>query len=170
MSAEADLGPQRRQDNAKHGKRLTEAQKRAVIAAVASGETRIDVATRFGLNRNTVSDLCKSIEHIDGSDLSTGWRSRLGDELCADSVNAIKASITDRLDVHKAASTATAHLKGVGVYASEANTQVSVLVQGVAGLPKDWQESYFAASVTPGNPPTSSGLASNGDIIETEDG
>lgn len=138
-------------------KRYTEAQKRAMVGAVMAGESIISVSKRFGMNRTLLGQLVRSVKAVPGSALNADWRKKLNADLPSQSVDAIERSVTDLNDVHKAAATAVAHLKGIGVFASEATTQVSVLVSGVQNLPADWREAYFTASEPELTTTTSSG-------------
>ncbi len=127
----------------KPSKRLSEAQKYAIVAAVTTGETQQSVAKRFKVNPNTVCTLVKSVKQISQGPLSPTWRTRLAEQIPADSVDAIHASVLDREDVHKAASTGIAILKGIGVLASENSSTVNIFMNDVARLPADWQKEYF---------------------------
>ncbi len=129
----------------KHGKRLSEPQKRAIVAAVASGEPNALVAQQFGIHRNTVSELVRSVQrNVKDSVLSASrWRNKLTEEIPSASVDAIHASVLDREDVHKAATTGIAILKGIGVLASENSSTVNIFMNDVARLPADWKKEYF---------------------------
>lgn len=130
-------------------RRLSEAEKQSIVAAVATGKSQTQVAIEFGVHRNTVWALCQPVKEIANSPLNPGWRSKLNETLPQLSVDAIERSVKDTDDVHKAAGTAIQHLKGIGVLASENSSQVNVFVQQIQGLPADWQASYFGMDDTP---------------------
>ena len=105
--------------------------------------TQQQVAKDFNCHPNTVNTLVKSVKEVENSPLSTGWRAKLTETLPQLSVDAIEKSLKDTEDVHKAASTALSHLKGIGALAQEGSANVNVFIQQVAGLPSDWQQEYF---------------------------
>lgn len=167
MSTEP-LSPQKRQDSRSHGKRLTEGQRRAIVAAVASGIPRRKVADQFDVNYNTVKIICKSVKAVTGSEFNRNWRQRLTDELPSQSLDTMALAINDRVDIHKAAQSAATLLKGVGVFAPDVQSQVNVLVSGVASLPRDWQEAYFSSTESTPGTPTSGALPDKADITEDD--
>ena len=119
---------------------LPDPVKHAIVAAVAQGETKTAVAKRFGTTIRTVFSLCAAVRQLPNNPLDGTWRARFRalPELC---VGAIEASVTDREDVHRAAGTAQAHLKGVGIYASDAPV-TNVFVSQLQNLPLDWQVDF----------------------------
>lgn len=133
----------------KSGPKLTEGQRRAIVAEVALGHSQIAVAQQFGVSPNTVGTLVKSVRQSQSSALSTSWRSKLTDALPTHSVDAIERSVLDTGDVHKAATTAIAHLKGIGVLAADQSSTVNVFVNQVVNLPQDWQSRYLSVESTP---------------------
>lgn len=120
-------------------RRLTETQKRAMIAAVAQGETKLSVAQRFNCHPNTVSNLCKDVAGLPVRSAKglEAWRNQ-NDEA---SFEAVHASVSDRNDVHKAAGTGLAWLKGVGVLAGDNQINVTVATM-VSAIPEDWRDRY----------------------------
>ncbi len=137
----------------KHGKRLTEAQKRAIVASVAVKGSMQLVAQEFGVHRNTVAQLVNSVrQNVKVSELS-GWRDKLTNELPAQSVDAIQRSINDLGDPHKAASTALSHLKGIGALQGD-QAIVNVMVNAISSLPPDLAGDYLEVepTTTCGNP------------------
>jgi len=140
------LQPESKPERKKGGPKLTEAERRAIVAEVATGKRQVAVAKQFNVSPNTVWSLVKSVRStVNGSALTADWRRKLTETLPAKSVDAIERSIGDVDDPHKAASTAIAHLKGIGVLASENQTNVNVFVNQIANLPADWQQSYLGA-------------------------
>ena len=127
----------------KGGPKLTDGQRHLIVAAVLAGESQASVAKRFGVHHNTVYTLCKSVKGAENPGEPSNWREKLTQTLPAKSVQALELSITDTTDVHKAASSAIAHLKGIGALQQEGGGQVNVFVQMVSGLPADWQRDYF---------------------------
>lgn len=128
-------------------RRLSEPEKQSIIAQVALGKSQTQAALDFGVHRNTVWALCQPVKDLPGSPLDKTWRTRMTDELPALAVNAMQASMEDREDVHRAASTGIALLKGIGALASDNATTltVSVFAGSVANLPADWQERYVTS-------------------------
>lgn len=143
--------------------RISEPHKRAILAAVVSGSTQVDAAKQFGVHPNTVSAIVKSVRAVQNASVGD-WRRKLVDELPAKSVAAIERSVSDQEDVHRAANTALAHLKGIGVLAPDAGSgaSVQVFVGQVSGLPAAWQQEYFSSTTT------SSDEASNNEITNAE--
>ncbi len=130
------------------GPRLTEGQRHLIVNAVLNGERQVDVAKRFGVHPNTVNRLLKSVRKEPESQLSSAWREKLTNELPAKSVNAIELSILDTVDVHKAASTAIAHLKGIGALQGD-QAIVNVMVNAISSLPPDLAGDYIEITPTP---------------------
>jgi transposase-like protein len=128
--------------------KLTEAQRKQAVSEVFAGEAIATVARRFGITRQSLSSLTRNVRKAGAVSLATkNWRQELVDELPQYSVNALKRSICDDDDKHKAAGTAIAHLKGIGVLAGENQANVNVFIQAIAQLPSDWQARYVR---TPG--------------------
>lgn len=137
-------------------RRLSEAEKQSIVAYVAQGHTQQQAAKQFNCHPNTVGTLLKPIKEVPNSPLNTGWRSKLVETLPQLSVDAIERSIKDDQDVHKAATTALSHLKGIGALAQEGATNVNVFIQQVANLPQDWQREYFTIEAENGPDTTTS--------------
>lgn len=133
-------------------RRLSEAQKRAIVAAVATGLTQKQVAQRFKVHPNTVSTLCKPVVSVQEGPLSPHWRTTLQNEAPEKAVKAIVRSLDDEIDVHKAASTGIATLKGLGHLANEGGN-TTIFMQQINALPADWASQF---AVTPS--PTGCGL------------
>ena len=75
--------------------------------------------------------------------LDKSWRKKLTDELPAKSVDAIERSVIDGEDVHRAATTAIAHLKGIGVLAGDTQAaSVNVFIASAGSLPVDLADGY----------------------------
>lgn len=153
ISVSTTLQPETKPRKRSSQRRLSEPEKRSIIAAVAQGVTQQQVAKDFNCHPNTVNTLVKSVKEVENSPLSTGWRSKLTETLPQLSVDAIEKSLKDDQDVHKAASTALSHLKGIGVLAQDGGSNVNVFIQQVANLPADWQSEYF--TVEPDTPTSS---------------
>ena len=129
------------------GPRLTEGQRHLIVNAVLNGERQTAVAKRFNVHPNTVNRLLKSVRNTPQSGLSSAWREKLTNELPAKSVNAIELSILDTVDVHKAASTAIAHLKGIGALQGDQAT-INVMVNAISSLPPDLAGDYLDVEST----------------------
>ncbi len=134
-------------------RRLSEPEKREIVAAIASGDSQVAVAQRFNVHINTINRLIVSVRRgVKDSVLSAStWRSRLTDTLPTHSVDAIERSVKDLADPHKAASTAIAHLKGIGALQSESNQQVNVFFSQINNLPDDVKAGYITADSSPVN-------------------
>lgn len=128
--------------------RLNEAQRRAIVARYMVLGSIGQTAQEFGVHRNTVSTLVNSVRNVENSPLSADWRKKLTDTLPNLSVDAIERSISDLEDPHKAASTALAHLKGIGALQGEGTT-VNVFVGSISNMPADLAEDYFEVEHTP---------------------
>jgi transposase-like protein len=110
--------------------KLTEEKKQEMIVAYASGMAINAIAKHYGVHRNSVRPIIQAAKR--GMQVSQDWREKFNKlpELCVD---AIERSVTDRNDVHKAASTAQTHFKGVGVYG--ADNSVSIKLDQWLGSP-----------------------------------
>lgn len=129
----------------RQGSPLPESTRRAIVAAVAANGSIINTAKEFGVHRNTVASLVKSVRHVAGSPLDKSWRAKLYEQMPAASVAALERSINDTVDIHKAAATGVAHLKGIGVL--NADTQqlgsVNVFLTQINALPADLKAAYL---------------------------
>ena len=76
------------------------------------------------------------------------WRQKLTEQLPAKAVDAIERSVSDDRDVHKAAGTGIALLKGLRILDSDAPT-TNVFLTSINALPVDWQSEYFDIPPTP---------------------
>jgi transposase-like protein len=103
--------------------KLTEQKKQEMLAAYASGMTINAIAKHYGVHRNTVRPIVQAAKR--GMEVSQDWRERFNKlpDLCVD---AVERSVTDTKEVHKAASTAQTHLKGVGIYNQDRNVQIKL--------------------------------------------
>ena len=102
-----------------HAKRFLSATERmAIVAAVASGRTKLQVSQEFKVHRNTVSQLCKSVrEEVQNpaNPLSDSWRETQM-QLAVKSVN---RALSDASDVYKSGNIGVQALKGLGVYSAD---------------------------------------------------
>jgi hypothetical protein len=112
----------------KLGKRLTVAQKQAVVSAVVSGRTQTSVAAEAGINPDTVRTLVRS-------SLGDDWKGNFNASLGPVSQVIVKAA-TDETDVHKAAISGFKLFAGLGLLQGEGN-QVNLLIQLNNALPDD---------------------------------
>ncbi len=104
-------------------KQVTEQQKIEMIAAYAAGMPIGAIAKQYGFHRNTI----RPIVHAGtaGIQKSQDWRERFNKlpDLCVD---AIERSVRDTGDIHKAATTAQTHFKGIGVYGADNQVAINV--------------------------------------------
>lgn len=128
-------------------RRLTDAERHAIVAMWATQGSITHVANHFNVHRNTVSDLVKSVKSVQNAD-SSDWRKKLTEELPTKAVAAIERSLIDETDVHKAAGTALSYFKGTGVMSGD-SPAVNVFVGSIANMPADLAGDYFDITPTP---------------------
>lgn len=118
---------------------LTDAQRQAIVAEVAAGNTQAAVAQRFKVHVNTVNTIIRAVRKSakEGTFRGQSWKNKLYETMVPNSVNAIERSINDLDDIHKAAGTAMAHLKAVGVVRDESSVTVNIFAN-TQDLPRDW--------------------------------
>ena len=118
----------------KQGRYLTELQRQAIIASVASGRSQISVAKDFGVHRNTVHALCVTVKPFvkrPDPSVSTAWRDRMRSK----AVVAVEAGLDCPDDAYKRGGLGVQALKGLGDFAPEQAINVSAAwVQVPAGL------------------------------------
>lgn len=131
----------------KSGPKLSEGQRRAIVAEVATGRRQKDVAQQFGVHPHTVQSLVQSVREIPNNPLNSGWRQELYEKIVPESVSAIRRSVNDTNDIHKAAGTAMAHLKAVGVVKEDSAVQVNIFTN-VQDLPADWRDKFITIEST----------------------
>jgi hypothetical protein len=132
-------------------RRLSETEKRAIISLIAAGHTQRDVAERFKVHVNTVQRLCADVrKNAPESALSSDWRREMNDELPPMAVSALKRSLADTDDPHKAADTASKVMKGLGHWAGDSTTNVQVAI--LNSIPPEWRDSMIT---TPTDDPVS---------------
>lgn len=130
-------------------RRLSDAERHAIIAMWSKDGSITRVANHFNVHRNTVSDLVKLVRSVQspanagGSGLSE-WKQKLD----TGSFQAIERSVNDSQDVHKAASTGLGWLKGSGVLQPD-GASVNVFVEQIMGLPEDMRSALFEVTPTP---------------------
>lgn len=146
-SAAPELTPVKRAERSSQ-RRLTDAERHAIVAMWSKDGSITRVANHFNVHRNTVSDLVKQVRSVQNSGSPSDWRKKLTDELPNQSVAAIERSIQDTEDVHKAASTAIAHLKGIGALQGDSGATVNVFVGSIANMPADLAGEYFEVEAT----------------------
>lgn len=120
---------------------LSDVDRQAIVAEVAKGYSQQEVAQRFNVHRNTVNSLVRAVKKSAQSGTFTraaDWKRELYETMVPQSVEALRLSITDKHDVHKAAGTAMQHLKAVGVVASEASGSTVNIYVNTQDLPQDW--------------------------------
>ncbi len=122
-------------------KRITDKQKREIIAAVAQGEPKTAVAQRLNIHRNTVNAICRDVQGLpkQGVKHLEEWRSTLD----SGSFEAIEASVKDRTDPHRAATTGLNWLKGSGVLAPD-NLGTGNVATVVSSIPEEWRSRYVS--------------------------
>lgn len=96
-------------------KRLSESQRRAIVAAyTVTGNQRL-VAEQFGVHPNTVYTLVKSVRDVKHSVVSTDWRS----DMRKNAVSAVNAGLEASDDPYKRAHIGVNVLKGLGDFAPD---------------------------------------------------
>ena len=127
--------------------RLKASQKQAVIASLANGLSQRDAAKQFGVHHNTINGWVRSMRQSvteAQNPLPQNWRNRLTDLLPAKATDAIERSVDDLNDVHKAAGTGLALLKGIGILAGDqGDTNISIVVQTINAMSPDLRERYI---------------------------
>lgn len=121
-------------------KRLTNAQRTAIVAEVASGKTNAQVAKDFNVHVNTVSILVnrirKAVPQMNGP---AQWRERV----VLKSQDAIDAGVDCNDDPYKRGTLAVAVMRGLGEFAGD--HQVNVFVNAVGSLPADLRSEYLSS-------------------------
>lgn len=113
----------------------------AIILGKVAGSTSADLATTYNVSKSTVDRILRQFkrnrphasERLPGSDPRPVLE-KLKQSLLVDSHVAIDRSVRDTGEVHKAASTGLAYLKGIGEHSSgerPADVNVNVLVANV---------------------------------------
>ena len=142
MSEASDLTPLDRQ--VKIPIRLSETQKQAAIAAVASGLSQTQVAKQFGLHVNTVNRWMQAVKKVADSGLPSDWRSTMR----LKAVDAVTQGLDCKDDPYKRGELGNKALIGLGEFKAGDQVSVNVLVNQISGLPEDWQNRYLAADDT----------------------
>lgn len=127
----------------KSGPKLNESSRRAIISAYSSGLTQDQVAEQFGVSRNTVGYLVKSIRDVPNHSLSKAQPQAWRESVIAKSQVAIDAGLDHDADPYKRATLATVVMKGVGEWTGDG--QVSVFVTHVSQLPADMRSEYVSS-------------------------
>ena len=120
--------------------RITHNTRAAIAAASALGLTQPQIAQQVGVHRNTVQRIQNQVRDgiTSGAELATDWRRKLSDTLPSKAVDALEASIEDRVNVHAAAGTGAKLLQGLGILGGETSSQtINVFVANQASLPDD---------------------------------
>lgn len=117
-------------------RRLSAKVKTAIVAERAAGAAVQDICQKYGIHRNSVRRLVNDVKRaVPESALAADWRSDLQNIVPDLSVKAIKRSLEDTVDVHKAANTGVASLKGLGIFNPE-QAPISIL-QLVQNMPAE---------------------------------
>ena len=126
--------------------RLTEKQKRSIVARYAQGETQVALAKRFGVHYNTIYETIKSVRADPETGLSSDWRRQLSDDCPPLAVNAFMRSMSDLGDPHRAAATGAIVMKGLGHLANDApTTNIKVELQKfMLALPDDVRDQIYS--------------------------
>lgn len=137
----------------KHGKRLTEAEKRAIVAAVAVNGSIQDTAQQFGVHRNTVGQLVQEVrDTVVNSEFSGDWRSKHKNE----AVTAVTSGLTCEDDPYKRATIGVSVLKGLGEYQGDNQLNVTVSTM-IAAVPAEWREEMIGTPEAEITEPTPKG-------------
>lgn len=115
----------------KSGPKLTEADRRNVIACYVECGSIGKTAERFELNRTTVSNLVKSVRESRASVLSPNWRENMRPK----AVTAVNAGLDHNKDPYKRANIGVQVLKGLGDFRGDQDLNIVTLVtSSPAGL------------------------------------
>jgi hypothetical protein len=124
MSAVLASTPDPERDPSKPGPKLTEADRRAVIAHyMTSGSIQL-TANEFKLHRNTVADLVKTVREASNSPLSTDWRSNMRPKAIAAVNNGLDCSE----DAYKQANVGVQVLKGLGDFRGDSEVSIVTMI------------------------------------------
>ena len=122
----------------KQGRYLTELQRQAIIASVVSGQTQGDVAKQFGIHRNTVCALCKSVRRLVKRGKPVALKAFVAldrDRMRSKAAVAVEAGLDHEDDPYKRGGLGVQVLKGLGDFAPEQSVNVSAAwVQVPTGL------------------------------------
>jgi len=127
-------------------KRITPAQRSAIVAEYASGKTIGQVAQQFGVHRNSVSVMVNNVrKQANSPALAThAVQTKALAQLISDEAKlAVQRSVQDLVDVHKAAGTGLSWLKGTGELNGDGTT-VNVFVGAIRELPADLRGEYLS--------------------------
>lgn len=114
--------------------RLTERERREIIAERFAGVAVKDIAQRFKVNPITVWRICKGMQES-AAKASDDWRS----EMRSKAVKAVNAGLTAKEDPYKRGNLGVNTLKGLGEFKGENEVSIVTLVSSpgverVAGL------------------------------------
>lgn len=124
MSVAEAPKPKRPHTTAKQ-RRLAPAEKAAILAAVAAGSSKIQVAQQFGVHPNTVSNICEAVRKFahPSNPLAETWK----EALIGESVEAVKQGLRARQDVYRAADIGVKVLTGLGEFVTGNNVKVDAV-------------------------------------------
>lgn len=113
-------------------KRLTGPERQAIIAAVAMGTTKAQLAQEFGVHPNTISNICEAVHKLNhpanpmAKDLKSALVHKAG--------NAISRALDSSHDVYRAADIGVKVMTGLGEFVSGTQTKVDA----VANIVVQW--------------------------------
>ncbi len=129
--------------------KLTESDRRAIVAQHVAGKGPTEIAKIYGVSRQTIStflnDFRRSREGKPGEDVIGARTGDYKQELKSLAVPALKRSLSDTTEVHKAANTAVNVMKGLGEFREDRLGDVNLFVAQIANLPADWQKHYVSS-------------------------
>ena len=126
---------------------ISQQTKATIAAASALGLTQVQIAQQVGVHPNSVKRVQADIRIglSDAAGLAKApvgdWRRKLTEQLPKHATDAIEKSLKDDNDVHKAAGTGLALLKGLRVLDSDSVTNnVTVYIESIRSMPADMRE------------------------------
>ncbi len=150
--------PEVMQRTIENGKRLTPAEKGALIAALSQGMSQIEAAEQFKVHRNTVHRLFNQVKAVNhpANPLAGDWKSKAR----SDAQQAVTDGMTQRKDVVSAANIGLKVLYGIGDLSTSSKVEVDADVR----LTVAWQP-VQGAEYASGVQSVASGV---GDVVDTE--
>lgn len=122
-------------------RRLPAKVKTAIVAERVAGASVQDICKKYGVHRNSVRRLVNEVRQaVPESALGPDdWRKELQEDVPRMSVHAIRRSLADEGEIHRAAITALAALRGLRILGGESATVnvYQLLANPPAGLDLD---------------------------------
>lgn len=101
---------------------VDETSRAAVIAAVAAGQSQVEVAKAFNLHRNTVWSICNNVKSV--ANRANPFSGEYKAALKTKSILAIHRGLDHKRDPYKAATIGVKVLEGIGEFVTGAQVKV----------------------------------------------